>query len=145
MLLCGNGRVVVPQARRASGATTSIGFKRSTCAARNTWRIHNSSGQVSASPTDNIGPVIENKGAGLTINGYSPTSPQARAEISSALKAAGLKMISAQEVKFAIEKAMPVIDIRPSLDHENGHIPGSINVPYYQPIGGWSPKQTARR
>jgi hypothetical protein len=145
MLLQGNGRAVVPQARRCPGATTSIGVHRYTGGAPKSWRIHTSSGQASASPSNNNGPVIENKGAGLTINGYSPTSPQAWAEISSALKAAGLKVVSAQEVKFAIEKGMPVIDIRPSQDHEDGHIPGSINVTYYRPIMGWSPKQTARR
>lgn len=62
-----------------------------------------------------------------------------------ALKDAKVKIMSPQEVQFAVERGMPLIDVRPGNDYEQGHVPGAISVPFYQPIQGWTPWQVARR
>eukprot|EP00967_Tisochrysis_lutea_P010090 scaffold11667_cov21-Tisochrysis_lutea.AAC.1 len=47
-----------------------------------------------------------------------------------------VKLLSAQELTFARERGVPIIDIRPPADYEQAHIPGAQNVPFYQPITG---------
>eukprot|EP00775_Hariotina_reticulata_P004642 gene4642-4894_t len=62
------------------------------------------------------------------------------------LQAAGVKVISPQEILFRKEdKRAVVVDVRPADDYEEGHIPGAANVPFYQPITGWTPFKVARR
>ena len=65
------------------------------------------------------------------------------------LKDKGVKMVAPQELQFMFESkdtARPlVIDIRPESEYEKGFISGAINVPFYQPIEGWTPFKIARR
>ncbi|MEW5304245.1 MAG: hypothetical protein WDW36_006869 [Sanguina aurantia] len=65
--------------------------------------------------------------------------------MSSSLRDAKLKALSPQEVIFAQERGAAVIDIRPTDLYTKGHVPGAKNVPFYQPISGWSAWQVARR
>lgn len=46
---------------------------------------------------------------------------------------------------FAQDRGAVIIDVRPSPDFDNDHIKGSINVPFFQPIEGWSAWKVLRR
>lgn len=46
----------------------------------------------------------------------------------------GCPAAAEQEVAFAAERGVPVIDVRPADAYEKGHVPGASNVPVYQPI-----------
>eukprot|EP00879_Flechtneria_rotunda_P013416 GHRR01014006.1.p1 GENE.GHRR01014006.1~~GHRR01014006.1.p1 ORF type:complete len:210 (+),score=37.42 GHRR01014006.1:237-866(+) len=83
--------------------------------------------------------------SGINVQGYSPTSPKGWEMMRQALQAANVKVISPQEVKFAIDRGAVIVDVRPEGDFDAGHIPGALNVPFYQPITGWSPFKVARR
>ncbi|CAL5220199.1 g2172 [Coccomyxa viridis] len=61
------------------------------------------------------------------------------------LRARKVKMTSAQELLFAKEKGVPIIDIRPPDEFDAAHIPGSINIPLYRPITGWGTRSVLRR
>ncbi len=65
-----------------------------------------------------------------------PTSPAAWLLVRSQLQELGVKLISQQELLFAQEAGVPVIDIRPPPEWEAGHIEGSVNVPLYRLITG---------
>lgn len=65
-----------------------------------------------------------------------PTSPAAWLVVRSQLQELGVKLISQQELLFAQEAGVPVIDIRPPAEWEAGHIDGSVNVPLYRLITG---------
>mmetsp|Transcript_35099 Transcript_35099/g.88868 ORF Transcript_35099/g.88868 Transcript_35099/m.88868 type:complete len:262 (-) Transcript_35099:1227-2012(-) len=91
-------------------------------------------------------PALGNSGmSGITVKGYSPTSMQGWMLVRTALKEAGVKFLSPQEVAFAAERGVPVVDVRPSADYDKGHLPGAKSVPLYQPITGWDPAKVARR
>eukprot|EP00882_Tetradesmus_deserticola_P010914 GHRQ01011538.1.p1 GENE.GHRQ01011538.1~~GHRQ01011538.1.p1 ORF type:complete len:175 (+),score=36.18 GHRQ01011538.1:199-723(+) len=62
-----------------------------------------------------------------------------------ALLAGNVKLVSPQEVQFAAERGALLVDVRPEADYDAGHVPGAYNVPFYQPITGWSPMKVARR
>ncbi|KAF5837554.1 Rhodanese-like domain-containing protein [Dunaliella salina] len=83
--------------------------------------------------------------SGIAVQGYSPTSVRGWAKIQSTLREANVKLLSAQELTFARERGVPIIDIRPPAEYEQAHIPGAVNVPFYQPITGWSAMKIARR
>jgi len=76
---------------------------------------------------------------------YRPTSPAGWEIISNTLKEKKVKFISAQEVKFAAERGIPIIDVRPKSEYAKGHIKGAANVQYYRLIEGWSAWKTLRR
>lgn len=76
---------------------------------------------------------------------YRPTSPAGWEIISTTIKSKGIKFISPQEVKFATEQDIPVVDVRPKSEYLKGHIAGAANVQYYRLIEGWSVWQTLRR
>ncbi len=52
--------------------------------------------------------------SGISVDGYSPTSLQGWAIVKQTLRDANVKMVSAQEVVFAQERGVPVIDVRPA-------------------------------
>lgn len=93
-----------------------------------------------AAPGTRSGPT------GLNVKGkYRPTSPGGWAEMSNTLREAGLRMVAPQEVPWQKEKGAVVVDIRPAESYKEGHVPDSVNVPFYQQIQGWTPWQVARR
>ncbi|CAL8470779.1 g10321 [Coccomyxa elongata] len=61
------------------------------------------------------------------------------------LRSRKVQMLSQQELLFAQEKGIPVIDIRPPDEFKAGHIKGSIHVPLYRPITGWDARKFLRR
>uniref|UniRef100_A0A061RLE6 Rhodanese-like domain-containing protein chloroplastic-like n=1 Tax=Tetraselmis sp. GSL018 TaxID=582737 RepID=A0A061RLE6_9CHLO len=81
----------------------------------------------------------------LNVNGKPPTSPAAWAAMQKLLEETGVKSVAPQEVASAQRRGTVVIDIRPAKDFDEYHIPGSVNVPFYRPIEGWSGKQLVRR
>ncbi|WIA41857.1 hypothetical protein OEZ86_009183 [Tetradesmus obliquus] len=84
--------------------------------------------------------------SGLHVGGQSPTSPKGWETMRLALIAGNVKMVSPQEVQFACERGQAlVVDVRPEADYDAGHVPGAQNVPFYQPITGWSAMKVARR
>ncbi|KAJ9533228.1 hypothetical protein QJQ45_018347, partial [Haematococcus lacustris] len=100
--------------------------------------------------------------SGVSVGGHSPTSRMGWAIIKATLQEANhqriadgelsmlvycpqVKALSAQEVVFAQGRGAPVIDVRPADQFKAGHVPGAVNVPYYQPIQGWDAMKIARR
>lgn len=82
----------------------------------------------------------------LKAGGFSPTSPQAWDNMRRSLQESGVKMVSPQEMIFAAERGnIVIVDVRPEADYDKGHIPDSLNVPFYRPITGWEPFKIARR
>jgi rhodanese-related sulfurtransferase len=47
-----------------------------------------------------------------------------------------MTFVSPQELMFAAERGVPVIDVRPIEDYAEGHIKGSISVQFYRQIEG---------
>lgn len=47
-----------------------------------------------------------------------------------------VSFISPQETVFAQERGVPIIDVRPALDHYCSRIPGSVNIPFMRSITG---------
>ncbi len=88
------------------------------------------------------------KGAGASgyaVNGNRPTSPRAWEIMSTSLRKSGMKMVSPQEVAFALKRGGKVVDIRPEIEYVGGRIPGAASVKFFRLIEGWSPMKLARR
>jgi rhodanese-related sulfurtransferase len=88
------------------------------------------------------------KGAGASgyaVDGNRPTSPRAWEIMSKSLRNSKLKMISPQEVDFALKRGNKVVDIRPEGEYTGGRIPGAVSVKFFRLIEGWSPMKIARR
>mmetsp|Transcript_13113 Transcript_13113/g.35704 ORF Transcript_13113/g.35704 Transcript_13113/m.35704 type:complete len:261 (-) Transcript_13113:477-1259(-) len=98
-----------------------------------------------STPFQREGMAASQGNSGIVVQGYSPTSIKGWNKIKSTLREANVKLLSAQELTFARERGVPIIDIRPPADYEQAHIPGAQNVPFYQPITGWSAMKIARR
>ena len=47
-----------------------------------------------------------------------------------------VSFISPQEAVFAQERGVPIIDVRPAVDHYCSRIPGSIGIPFMRSITG---------
>jgi rhodanese-related sulfurtransferase len=85
----------------------------------------------------------------------STTSPPLDPQTKKALRDAGVKVVTPQEVSFVQRGTSSgggpaaaetvIIDVRPEGLHRAGHLRGAVNVPYYRPIEGWAPWQIARR
>jgi rhodanese-related sulfurtransferase len=89
---------------------------------------------------------IEGAGAsGYAVGGFRPTSPKAWEIMSTSLRKSKLKMISPQEVAFALKRGTKVIDIRPEAEYTGGRIPGAVSVKFFRLIEGWAPMKIARR
>ncbi|GFR46335.1 hypothetical protein Agub_g7905 [Astrephomene gubernaculifera] len=82
---------------------------------------------------------------GLNVGQHRPTSPAGWAEMAAALRQANVRMVAPQELSWLSEKGAVLLDIRPAENYQEGHLPGAVNVPFYQPIQGWTPWQVARR
>ncbi|KAG2441611.1 hypothetical protein HXX76_003231 [Chlamydomonas incerta] len=82
---------------------------------------------------------------GLNVGRFRPTSPGGWAEMAAALREANLKILAPQELPWVKEKGAVIVDIRPEESYMEGHLPDAVNVPFYQPIQGWTPWQVARR
>eukprot|EP00873_Tetraselmis_striata_P039161 jgi/Tetstr1/459425/TSEL_000438.t1 len=89
----------------------------------------------------------EERGGGnnLNVKGKPPTSPGAWEEMQKVLSESNVGCIAPQELKMYQERGYTVVDIRPSGDYDEWHIPNSVNIPFYRPIEGWSSKQVMRR
>lgn len=53
--------------------------------------------------------------------------------------------MSPQEVGFAQERGIKVVDIRPAGEFTKGRIPGAVNVEFFRLIEGWDATRIARR
>eukprot|EP00889_Picochlorum_renovo_P001343 jgi/Picre1/28373/NNA_003778.t1 len=71
-----------------------------------------------------------------------PTSPKAWEMISTELRKNKLKFASVSDAK---KRNVVVVDIRPKGEYDKGHVPGSVNVEFFQLIQGWDPVRVARR
>ncbi|KAL4534462.1 hypothetical protein Ndes2526B_g05400 [Nannochloris sp. 'desiccata'] len=88
------------------------------------------------------------KGAGASgyaVDGNRPTSPRAWEIMSTSLRKSGLKMVSPQEVAFALKRGGKVIDIRPQVEYSGGRIPGAVSIKFFRLIEGWGLMKIARR
>lgn len=47
-----------------------------------------------------------------------------------------VSFISPQEAVFAQERGVPIVDVRPAVDHYCSRIPGSVGVPFMRSITG---------
>lgn len=56
-----------------------------------------------------------------------------------------VSFISPQEAVFAQERGVPIVDVRPAVDHYCSRIPGSVGVPFMRSITGNSVRQNLRR
>jgi len=66
--------------------------------------------------------------------------------MASTLRSNGVKFMTQSAVLAAAKSgSIPVVDVRPEGEYARGHIPGSMNIPLYQLISGWSPRQLFRR
>ncbi|CAG9461018.1 unnamed protein product [Pedinophyceae sp. YPF-701] len=112
--------------------------------------------RVSAAPASRARPVarravraaaaqMDRGASGMDVEGNRPTSPRAWRIMSRTLKAANLQFVSVDKVASMSKGGGTIIDVRPPADYEAGHIPGSVSVPLYQPISGWSVRQIWRR
>ncbi|GBF94991.1 hypothetical protein Rsub_07492 [Raphidocelis subcapitata] len=83
---------------------------------------------------------------GLDVSGHRPTSPAGWELMKQALVSAGVKVISPQEVVFALGSGgAALIDVRPAALFAEGAVEGAVNCEYFRSIQGWSPWQVARR
>lgn len=74
--------------------------------------------------------------------GLRPTSPKAWEMISTELRKNKLRFASVSDVR---KRNVVVVDIRPKGEYDKGHVPGSVNVEFFQLIQGWDPVRVARR
>lgn len=65
--------------------------------------------------------------------------------MSTTLKNKGVKFVSPQEVGFAQQRGVTVVDIRPAGEFTKSRIPGAVNVEFFRLIEGWDPTRVARR
>ena len=87
------------------------------------------------------------KGAGASGyavgGGLRPTSPKAWEIIATELRQKKLTFASAADVKK--KRNAIVVDIRPKVEYDEAHVPGAVNVEFFQLIDGWDPLKIARR
>jgi rhodanese-related sulfurtransferase len=76
---------------------------------------------------------------------FRPTSRGGWAVISNVLKDKCVRFSAPQEVVFARNDGLPLLDIRPNTQFKHGFIEGSKNVQFYRPIEGWDLWKVARR
>eukprot|EP00667_Euglena_gracilis_P014061 EG_transcript_14553 len=80
------------------------------------------------------------------VGGYIATSPKGWKLQADTLKARGVRSVSGAEVvRLAQGKNVAIVDVRLRYRFEQFSIPGSVNVPLFQPIDGWAPFKTLRR
>mmetsp|Transcript_10499 Transcript_10499/g.28832 ORF Transcript_10499/g.28832 Transcript_10499/m.28832 type:complete len:247 (-) Transcript_10499:91-831(-) len=79
------------------------------------------------------------------VGGNRPTSPKAWQIMYEALTASEVAPVTASDIEALKSSGAIIVDVRPANDFASGHIEGSVNVPLYQPITGWEPKQVLRK
>ncbi|QDZ25508.1 rhodanese-like domain-containing protein [Chloropicon primus] len=84
-------------------------------------------------------------GGGRLIDGNRPTSPKAWKIQYKALKEKRVREVLGSDIDGLRRRGALLIDVRPSEEYDAGHIEGSLNVPLYKLIDGWSPQQCARK
>lgn len=88
--------------------------------------------------------VVSRGASGLDIAGNRPTSRRAWEVLREEVRAKA-QFVSPQELQFAQQKGLPVIDVRPLSEYEAGRIPGSKHAQFMRAITGNSARQWARR
>ena len=53
---------------------------------------------------------------------------------------AKVSFITPQEAVFAQQRGVPIIDVRPAIDHSVSRIPGAIGIPFMRSITGLQPQ-----
>jgi len=93
------------------------------------------------------GQTVQLTAAGtLLVEGKIASSPEGWRVQSTELKARGVTPITGPDLLQALKsKGVTVIDVRPRNRYAQGAIPGSINVPLFQPIEGFDPYRLSRR
>ncbi|KAL3141247.1 hypothetical protein ABBQ38_003588 [Trebouxia sp. C0009 RCD-2024] len=89
--------------------------------------------------------VVDRGSSGIDIKGARPTSPRAWEVLMDTLQEQKVSFISPQEAVFAQERGVPIVDVRPAVDHYCSRIPGSVGVPFMRSITGNSVRQNLRR
>lgn len=80
-----------------------------------------------------------------TIMGFPLASDQGWQILSKQLRERGIKSVSGQELTKLANTGVTIVDVRSSDRFATSSIPGSINIPLFQPITGWTPFKIARR
>lgn len=106
-----------------------------------------SSREEATSPMEFGGGKVKLSPSGMfMVDGKVVSSPDGWKVQSELLKRRGTKTVSGVELKNAVaSKKVTVVDVRPVKKFMQAAIPGSINVPLFQPITGWSAFKIARR
>uniref|UniRef100_A0A7S1JFQ8 Rhodanese domain-containing protein n=1 Tax=Eutreptiella gymnastica TaxID=73025 RepID=A0A7S1JFQ8_9EUGL len=86
-------------------------------------------------------------GTYLVGDGHRPTSPEGWKIQAEALTSRGLNAGVSGKVaaELAREGRIQIVDVRTNEEFQKGHIPGSVNVPLFRRIEGWSVFKAARR
>ena len=103
-----------------------------------------------AARAQDMGPDAQKLGPSgiyLVGDGCIPTSPEGWRIQADALKGRGLSAGVSGKVAVELvgEGKITIVDVRSKEEFQKGHIPGSINVPLFRRIEGWSVFKAARR
>eukprot|EP00667_Euglena_gracilis_P019156 EG_transcript_20472 len=80
-----------------------------------------------------------------TVKGFAMASEQGWKIQSDELRARGIRGVSGEELQELLKGDVTLVDVRSAEKYRQAAIPGSINVPLFQPITGWTPFKIARR
>ncbi|HEX8153969.1 MAG TPA: rhodanese-like domain-containing protein, partial [Thermoanaerobaculia bacterium] len=80
---------------------------------------------ASANPTTMVDPTVQ----GTPYTPAPSRAPQTQPALSSEGKAS-IKRVTIEEAKQMMERGAVVIDVRPPDSYAQGHIPGSLNIPF---------------
>jgi rhodanese-related sulfurtransferase len=81
-----------------------------------------------------------------TVKGFAASSEAGWKMQADTLRARGIEGISGEELaKMAKSDDICIVDVRDRTKYKEAFIPGSVNVPLFQPIQGWDLYKIARR
>ncbi|KAK3238241.1 hypothetical protein CYMTET_51729 [Cymbomonas tetramitiformis] len=134
---------------------------RSVVATRSTKQLHNRSlahltNKHAARPCSarsqqmKLGVVRMRQATATTVERLpeNATSPKTWALMWNLLKQKKVKMITPEKVPGAISGGLrkaKLIDVRPDVDFEKGHVEGAVNVQMFRPIKEWDLRSTLKR
>eukprot|EP00803_Ostreobium_quekettii_P003572 evm.model.scf_1318.4 EVM.evm.TU.scf_1318.4 scf_1318:18213-25116(+) len=76
---------------------------------------------------------------------YTPAAPRAVEIMWNRMRDANVAPVSCDQMLKSQQEGIPVVDVRPKKAFAEGHIPGSVNIPLYDLIDGWSPYKIGKR
>lgn len=92
------------------------------------------------------GKLLKVSGSGIaTVKGFPMASDPGWKIQAEELRARGIQGVQGAELMELTKTGVTVVDVRAKDRFEKASIPGSINIPLFQPITGWTPYKVARR